>query len=86
MFLFHIHTDSNLLNFNLPELRPQGELNLKAEIAGISLNNRLSGELRFYLNMNTENTVTELGLNFTATRIRYQLQAILQLASLKDEK
>lgn len=86
MFLFHIHPGSNLLNFNLPELRPHGEINLKAEIAGISLNNRLSGELRFFQNTNAEKTITEPGFNFTAARIRYRLQAILPLASLKDEK
>ncbi|GAB2483910.1 DUF2490 domain-containing protein [Algoriphagus taiwanensis] len=86
MFLFHIPTSSDLANFNLPELRPQGELNLHAKVAGISLTNRLRGELRFFQNTNPEYTESEPGFNFTAARIRYRLQAILPLANLKDEK
>lgn len=86
MFLFHIPTGSDLSNFNLPELRPQGELNLRSKVAGISVNNRLRGELRFFQNTNTEYTASEPGFNFTAARIRYRLQAILPLANLKDEK
>lgn len=86
LFLFHHPGSKNHPAYTLPELRPHGEFNVKADLGSMDLENRFRGELRFFRNTNEAKTDLEDGYHFAAARFRYRLQAIFPLANWSEKK
>jgi hypothetical protein len=86
VFLFYVPQTSYQSSFTLPELRPHGEYNFKANLGPVDLENRLRGELRFFKNTNEPKTELENGFHFGAARFRYRLQAVLPIAKISEKK
>lgn len=86
VFFFHIPTSHLQSAFTLPEIRPHGEYNFKANLGPIDLENRLRGELRFFQNTNEQKTELKDGYHFATTRVRYRLQAMLPIARFSEKK
>jgi hypothetical protein len=86
LFLFYKEGSKSHTDFNLPELRPHGEFNFKANLASMDFENRFRGELRFFRNTNEAKTDLEDGYHFASARFRYRLQAVFPLATWSEKK
>lgn len=83
VFLFHHSVKSK---FNQPEFRPHGELNLRAKMGTMNLENRFRGELRFFQNIDQQTEQLENGHHFAAARFRYRLQALFSILQWSKTK